>query len=245
MFCFLPPIHEEDLLKKTNCIPVQNPPPQAQLGVGCKQRCLLPWHYLVTNLSRYSDKAACKDSWPMPVQKFLSFSPLTLTSSPSGNTEISLSLFTLRFSEAVMVSCSGTVLFPCFPLPFAEQHGMAVHLFMIYFTQWLGPDYTDRHSRLFEGQLDLCNDTQTVPKPWGHFQTKNGQWKNSTRISPRRPFLSLIPGSKNKNLIFLSGILLQLSVSKWITKTKEKTRREIETWVFLAFKYAYWRRDYE
>lgn len=95
--------------------------------------------------------------------------------SPSGNTKISLSLFTLRFSEAIVVSCSGTVLCLCSPLPFVDRHGMTVHLFMIYFSQWLGPDYTDKHSRLLEGQLDLCNDTQTVLKLWEHFQTKKGK----------------------------------------------------------------------
>lgn len=104
--------------------------------------------------------------------------------SPSGNTEISLRLFMLRFSKAIMVSCSGISLCLCFPLPFVEQHGMAVHLFMIYFTQWLGPDYTDKHSRLSEGQLDLCNDTQSVPRSWEGFQSKKGQWQIPLRPPP-------------------------------------------------------------
>lgn len=101
-----------------------------------------------------------------------------------------------------MVSCSGAVLCLCFPLPFVEQHGTAVHLFVIYFTQWLGPDYTDRHSRLFEGQLDLCNNTVTVPKSWERFQSKKASGKTPPGPPPRRAFLSLIPGRKNKNLYF-------------------------------------------
>lgn len=165
---------------------VQNPLPQPQRGAGCEQGCLLPWHYPMTNLSRYSDKAVCDKSWQMPIQGFLSLSSLTLSLLHLG-TEISLSLFTLRFSEAIMVSCSGAVLCLCFPLPFVEQHGMTVHLFMIYFTQWLGPDYTDRHSRLFEGQLDLCNDTLTVPKSWEHFQSKKASGKTPPGPPPGEP----------------------------------------------------------
>lgn len=113
-----------------------------------------------------------------------------------------LSLFTVQFSEAIVVSCSGTVLCLCSPLPFADQHGTTVHLFMIYSSQWLGPDYTDKHSRLFEGQLHLWNDTQTVPKLWECFQSKKGQWKNPTGSSLRRAFLSWSPGNKIIILIF-------------------------------------------
>lgn len=141
-----------------------------------------------------------------------------------------------------MVSCSGAVLCLCFPLPFVDQHGTAVHLFMIYFTQWLGPDYTDRHSRLFEGQLDLCNDTQTVLKSWEYFQPKKGQWKNSTRTSPRRAFLSLIPG-RNINLFFYLEFFCNYQCPS--DPQKLKRRRENETWAFLMFKDAYWRRDYK
>lgn len=142
----------------------------------------------------------------------------------------------LRFSEAIVVSCSGAVLCLCSSLPFVDQHGTTVHLFMIYFSQWLGPDYIDKHSGLFEGQLDLCNDTQTVLKLWECFQTKTGQWKNSTGSSLRRAFLSLSPGNKTKNLIFYLEFFCSYQCQSDPQKLKRRQEKKTRPGPFWHFK---------
>lgn len=147
----------------------------------------------------------------------------------------------LRFSEATVVSCSGAVLCLCSPLPFVDQHGTTVHLFMIYFSQWLGPDYTDKHSRLFEGQLDLCNDTQEVSKLWEHFQSKKGQWKNSTGSSQRRAFLSLSPGNKTKKkLIFYLKFICSYQCPSEPQKLKRRQEKKPRPGPFWHVKMHIW-----
>lgn len=116
----------------------------------------------------------------------------------------------------------------------------SVHLFVIYFLQWLGPGYTDKHSRLFEGQLDLCNDTQTVPKLWECFQSKKGQWKNSTGSSPRTAFLSLNPGNKTQKVIFYLEFFCSYQCPSDPQKLKRRQEKKLKPGPFWHLKMHIW-----
>lgn len=119
-------------LKKTTCLvsPKCTTPSSVRGWLWAGMSATLTLTY--DNFSRYSDKAVCKK---ILADAYSRISLLLFPDSPSGDTKISLSLFMLRFSEAIVVSCSGTVLCLCSSLPFVDQHGTTVHLFMIYFSQ--------------------------------------------------------------------------------------------------------------